>query len=185
MASKIILFNKPFQVLSQFEDDQQRKTLKDFIPIKQVYPAGRLDYDSEGLLVLTDCGQTQQKISFPKFKMQKTYLAQVEQIPSDHDLEKIRQGIQIKDHKCLPAQVKIIEQPSLLWARIPPIRERKAIPTCWLELTISEGKNRQVRKMTAAMGFPTLRLIRTQIGPWKLNTLQPGEYIPLTIHSAW
>ncbi|MDF1758750.1 MAG: pseudouridine synthase [Legionellaceae bacterium] len=176
MSSKIILFNKPFQVLSQFEDTEQRNTLKQYIPIKNVYPAGRLDYDSEGLMILTSCGKTQHKISNPKNKMSKTYWAQIEKIPSEADLEKIRQGIKIKDHHCLPAQVKIINEPSV-WQRIPPIRERKHIPTCWLELTLKEGKNRQVRKMTAAMGFPTLRLIRVKIGPWQLNELKPGEYI--------
>ena len=176
MPSNIILFNKPFQVLSQFEDTENRDTLKKYIPIKDVYPAGRLDYDSEGLMILTRCGKTQHQISNPENKTTKTYWVQVENIPTETDLEKIRQGIQIKNHHCLPARVKIIDAPSV-WPRVPPIRERKSIPTCWLTLSIQEGKNRQVRKMTAAMGFPTLRLIRVQIGPWKLNNLKPGQYI--------
>ena len=176
MPNILILFNKPFQVLSQFEDVNDRNTLKKYIPIKNVYPAGRLDYDSEGLMILTNCGQTQHKISNPKNKMSKTYWVQIENIPTDCDLEKIRQGIQIKDHHCLPARVEIIQNP-LIWPRTPPIRERKSIPTCWLELSIQEGRNRQVRRMTAAMGFPTLRLIRAKIGPWQLNELKPGEYL--------
>jgi len=175
MQKKIILFNKPFQVLSQFEDSENRQTLKNYIPIKHIYPAGRLDYDSEGLMIFTNCGKTQHKISDPKNKMHKTYWVQVENIPTENDLNKIRQGIQINDHLCLPADVKIIEEPKI-WQRVPPIRERKSIPTCWLELSICEGKNRQVRRMTAAMGFPTLRLIRAKIGPWQLNQLKPGEY---------
>jgi 23S rRNA pseudouridine2457 synthase len=175
MQKKIILFNKPFQVLSQFEDENNRQTLKKYIPIKEVYPAGRLDYDSEGLMILTNCGKTQHKISDPQNKMSKTYWVQIENIPTEMDLKKIRDGIQIKDHQCLPAQIKIIDEP-LIWERVPPIRERKSIPTCWLELSICEGKNRQVRRMTAAMGFPTLRLIRVKIGPWQLNQLKPGEY---------
>lgn len=175
MSNTLLLFNKPFQVLSQFEDAEHRDTLKKYIPIKNVYPAGRLDYDSEGLMILTSCGKTQHKISNPQHKMNKTYWVQIEKIPTETDLQKIRQGIKIKDHHCLPAYVKIITEP-LIWPRVPPIRTRKNIPTCWLELSIQEGKNRQVRKMTAAMGFPTLRLIRVQIGPWKLNGLQPGQY---------
>jgi len=175
MQKKLILFNKPFQVLSQFEDADNRDTLKKYIPIKDVYPAGRLDYDSEGLMILTNCGKTQQKISNPKNKLSKTYWVQIENIPTEMDLKKIRGGIQIKDHRCLPADVKMIEEPNI-WQRVPPIRERKSIPTCWLELSICEGKNRQVRRMTAAMGFPTLRLIRVKIGPWQLNQLKPGEY---------
>ncbi|MCH9689340.1 MAG: pseudouridine synthase [Gammaproteobacteria bacterium] len=175
MQKKLILFNKPFQVLSQFEDAENRNTLKKYIPIKEVYPAGRLDYDSEGLMILTNCGKTQHEISNPKNKTIKTYWVQIENIPTEMDLKKIRQGIKIKDHLCLPASVKIIDEP-LLWQRVPPIRERQSIPTCWLELSIQEGKNRQVRRMTAAMGFPTLRLIRVKMGPWQLNQLKPGEY---------
>ncbi len=176
MKNSIILFNKPYQVLCQFEDENQRATLKNYIPIKAVYPAGRLDYDSEGLMILTNCGKTQHKICDPRHKVKKTYLVQVENIPQNKDLDKIRNGIKIKNHQCLPAEIAKVDEPNV-WNRVPPIRERKHIPTCWLELAISEGKNRQVRKMTAAMGFPTLRLIRTQIGPWKLENLQPGDYL--------
>ena len=175
MLNKLILFNKPFQVLSQFEDAENRHTLKEYIPIKNVYPAGRLDYDSEGLMILTSCGKTQHKITDPKSHMRKTYWVQIENIPTETDLNKIRQGIKIKGHLCLPARVKIIDEP-VIWQRIPPIRARKHIPTSWLEISIQEGKNRQIRKMTAAMGFPTLRLIRIKIGPWQLNELKPGEY---------
>jgi 23S rRNA pseudouridine2457 synthase len=175
MLKKLILFNKPFQVLSQFEDTDNRDTLKKYMPIKNVYPVGRLDYDSEGLMILTNCGKTQHAISHPKKKITKTYWVQIENIPTEIDLNKIRQGINIKNHHCLPASVKIIDTP-LIWQRIPPIRARQSIPTCWLELSIQEGKNRQVRRMTAAMGFPTLRLIRIQIGHWQLNNLKPGEY---------
>jgi len=180
MLKKLIVFNKPFQVLSQFEDTEERNTLKQYIPIKEVYPAGRLDYDSEGLMILTNCGKTQNIISNPQNKMSKTYWVQIENIPTEKDLNKIRQGIKIKDHHCRPARVNIIHEPSV-WQRIPPIRERKNIPTCWLELSIQEGKNRQVRKMTAAMGFPTLRLIRVKIGAWQLNGLKPGQYRVLII----
>lgn len=172
---KIIVFNKPYQVLSQFSDENNRQTLKDFIPIPDFYPAGRLDYDSEGLLILTNCGKTQHQISHPNNKMAKTYWVQVENIPQQKDLDRIRKGILIKDYLCQPAKISMIEAPQV-WPRTPPIRERKSIPTSWLSITLKEGKNRQVRKMTAAMGFPTLRLIRVQIGPWQLNTLQPGEY---------
>lgn len=180
MKKTLLLFNKPYQVLSQFEDESQRKTLKNYIPIKKVYPAGRLDYDSEGLVILTNCGKTQHLISDPAHKMPKTYWVQIENIPSEDNLLKIRNGIKIKGHDCMPAKVRKITQPAI-WPRNPPIRERKSIPTCWLELTIIEGKNRQVRKMTAAMGYPTLRLIRVQIGPWTLSDLQPGEFINLKV----
>ena len=173
--SQLILFNKPFQVLSQFQDEANRQTLKNFINIKHVYPAGRLDYDSEGLLLLTDDGKLQHKISHPNNKMEKTYLAQIERIPSEADLDQLRQGIQTNKAYYKPCKVKLIEEPSL-WPRTPPIRYRANIPTSWLELKIKEGQNRQVRKMTAAIGYPTLRLIRTQIGQWQLGTLQPSEF---------
>ena len=176
MTIKVILFNKPFKVLSQFEDADNRDTLKKYIPVKNVYPAGRLDHDSEGLMILTNCGKLQHKISHPKNKMSKTYWVQVENIPTEKDLDKIRLGIKIKDHNCQGAKIRIIDEPQHLWLRVPPIRERRNIPTCWLEIIIKEGKNRQVRRMTAAIGFPTLRLIRAQIGDWQLDTLKPGEF---------
>lgn len=171
----LILFNKPFNVLCQFTDKDGRKTLYDYIKIKNVYAAGRLDYDSEGLVVLTDDGKLQNKISDPENKMEKSYLVQLEGIPTDTELEKLRKGIQLKDGITKPAKVKIIDDPKV-WERNPPIRERKNIPTSWLELKIVEGKNRQVRRMTAAIGYPTLRLIRYSVGEWNINNLQPGEY---------
>ncbi|MCS7053748.1 MAG: pseudouridine synthase [Ignavibacterium sp.] len=171
----LILFNKPFNVLCQFTDKLGRKTLSDFIKIKNVYPAGRLDYDSEGLVILTDDGRLQSKISNPKYKFPKRYWVQVEGEISIDAINKLRQGILLKDGITKPALVEIIKEP-LIWERIPPIRERKNIPTSWIELTIFEGRNRQVRRMTAAVGFPTLRLIRYSIGEWKLGNLQPGEF---------
>lgn len=180
--ARLVLFNKPFQVLTQFTDEQNRATLADFIPIKGVYPAGRLDYDSEGLLLLTDDGNLQHSISHPHKKMPKTYWVQVEGLVLDESIAKLESGVELKDGITKPAKAKRIDEPSI-WPRTPPIRERKAIHTTWLELTIWEGKNRQVRRMTAAVGNPTLRLIRAQIGQWKLADLQPGEHQLLDVEA--
>lgn len=173
--AEIILFNKPYGVLCQFTDPSGRETLADYINAPGYYAAGRLDTDSEGLLVLTNKGKLQHQISSPKNKMPKTYLVQVEGIPVQKDLGRLEQGIDLKDGLTRPCSCKLTEEPDWLWPRNPPIRERKNIPTSWLELVLLEGKNRQVRRMTAAIGFPTLRLIRTQIGNWSLSGLAPGE----------
>lgn len=178
--SKIILFNKPYGVLCQFTDPDGRKTLADFIDMPGVYAAGRLDRDSEGLLVLTDDGKLQAKISSPKFKQDKTYLVQVENIPDKTAIEQLQNGIELKDGMTKPARVRLIEDPDL-WPREPPIRERKNIPTAWLEISLREGRNRQVRRMTAAVGHPTLRLIRTKVADWQLNSLQPGEWVEVNL----
>lgn len=178
----LVIFNKPFNVLSQFKDDQGRATLADFIPVRNVYPAGRLDYDSEGLLLLTDDGALQHQIAHPKKKMPKTYWVQVEGEISDNALQGLRAGVELKDGRTLPAKANRQTPQPWLWPRNPPIRERQNVPDSWLTLQISEGKNRQVRRMTAAVGFPTLRLIRYAIGPWALEDLAPGEYRAITVH---
>lgn len=172
----LIAFNKPFNVLCQFTDGAGRRTLADFVKVKNVYPAGRLDYDSEGLLLLTDDGALQKRIADPKHKTKKTYLAQVERMPDEKALASLRRGVKLKDGMTAPAGARLVEEPTWLWAREPPIRHRASIPTAWLELTITEGRNRQARRMTAAVGHPTLRLVRVSIGAWSLGRLEPGEW---------
>lgn len=173
---RILLFNKPFGVICQFSRDGLHPTLADYIALPDFYPAGRLDTDSEGLLVLTDDGLTQHRITDPKHKLPKTYWVQVEGVPSESALEQLRNGVSLNDGITLPAEVQLLEEPAQLWPRDPPIRERKAIPTSWIALTIREGRNRQVRRMTAAVGLPTLRLIRYRIGEWTLDDLAPGHW---------
>lgn len=175
----LILFNKPFNTLCQFSGETGDSTLANFVKVKDVYPAGRLDKDSEGLLLLTNDGSLQHKISHPKHKMAKTYWAQVEGKITSEALQKLASGVNLKDGKTKPAKAHIIDikiQTIKLWEREPPIRFRQNIPTSWISLTIKEGKNRQVRRMTAAVGFPTLRLIRVSVGEWGLDGLNPGEY---------
>ncbi|TDG13856.1 pseudouridine synthase [Seongchinamella unica] len=179
----IILFNKPFQVLSQFTDPDGRSTLADYLQLPGYKAAGRLDYDSEGLLLLTDNGQLQQQIANPRHKLWKTYLVQVEGDIDQAALDSLATGVELKDGTTLPARVRRIEAPAL-WPRTPPVRERKSVPDSWLELSIREGRNRQVRRMTAAVGFPTLRLVRSRIGDWSLAGLAPGEYRRETVHLA-
>jgi len=174
--SKLILFNKPFGVICQFSPDDKHPCLAEYISIKKIYPAGRLDHDSEGLLLLTDDGVLQNKITHPKNKMAKTYWAQLDNEITDKAIQQLTEGVKLKDGLTRPAIVKRINEPEQLWQREPPIRVRKNIPTSWIELTIKEGRNRQVRRMTATVGFPTLRLIRCRIGEWELGELQPGEY---------
>ena len=175
-----LILNKPYEVLTQFTDENGRATLKDFVKTPDIYPVGRLDFDSEGLVLLTSDKQLQHRLSDPKFKVEKTYWAQVEGIPDEAALEKLRRGVIIKNVKTAPAKARLLETEPPIWERSKPIRFRANIPTSWVEIKISQGMNRQVRKMTAAVGFPTLRLIREAIGPLKLEKLQPGESRLLT-----
>ncbi|MGV6846752.1 MAG: pseudouridine synthase [Marinibacterium sp.] len=181
--ARLIAFNKPFGVLCQFSDAQGRATLADFIDIKRVYAAGRLDRDSEGLLLLTDDGRLQARIADPRHKAGKTYLVQVEGVPDEDALTRLRQGVTLKDGRTRPAGARAIPAPDI-WARTPPIRVRKTVPDSWIELTLREGRNRQVRRMTAAVGHPTLRLIRWRIGAWTLDGLAPGQWRDLPLPDA-
>ena len=174
--SRLILFNKPYGVLSQFTPEGRWQGLRDYLALPGVYAAGRLDADSEGLLILTDDGALQSRIADPRHKLPKTYWVQVEGAPTDADLDPLRRGVDLGDFVTRPARARLIDEPAGLWPRNPPIRFRQAIPTSWIELTISEGKNRQVRRMTAKIGYPTLRLIRAAVGEWRLDALQPGEW---------
>jgi 23S rRNA pseudouridine2457 synthase len=178
--SRLILFNKPYGVLSQFSDSGQHATLADYIPVKRVYPAGRLDKDSEGLLLLTDDGAVQHRIADPRYKLPKTYWAQVEGVPDERALQQLRRGVRLKDGMTRPAQARLMQAPHIR-ERVPPIRHRARIPTAWIELIIREGRNRQVRRMTAAVGHPTLRLVRYAVGGWTLEGLAPGQWRQLSI----
>ena len=179
--SRLIMLNKPYGVLCQFTDTAGRATLKDYVPIAEVYAAGRLDSDSEGLLLLTDDGVLQHRITAPRFKLSKTYLVQVEGIPDDGALASLEQGVNLGDYVTLPSTVRRVAEPDWLWPRDPPVRFRLSVPTSWLEIDLHEGKNRQVRRMTAKVGFPTLRLIRIAIGPWQLGALAPGAWQEMTV----
>ena len=181
----LILLNKPYRILSQFRDDDGRQGLSAFVMNREVYPAGRLDYDSEGLLLLTDDGRLQARISQPKSKIAKTYWAQVEGEPTASQLAKLEIGIKLKDGPARALQATQIDEPDELWPREPPIRIRKSVPDSWIEITLTEGRNRQVRRMTAAVGLPTLRLIRAAVGPWSVDGLLPGSSRELGNADAW
>ncbi len=175
--TRLVLFNKPFRVMSQFRETGDKVTLSSYFDDPALRVAGRLDYDSEGLLLLSDDGQLVQKITHPRFTLQKTYWAQLEGELTGHALEQLRSGVMLKDGKTRPAKATLIDEPTGLWPRDPPIRYRASIPTTWLELSITEGRNRQVRRMTAAVNFPTLRLVRARVGDWSLGELKPGEWV--------
>lgn len=180
VAARLIALNKPYDVLPQFTDESGRRTLKDFVEVAGVYPAGRLDRDSEGLLLLTNDGRLQARICEPRYRLWKTYWVQVEGEALAEQIQQLERGVQLKDGMTQPAQVQTIAEPAL-WERTPPVRFRKSIPTSWLQIRICEGKNRQVRRMTAAVGLPTLRLVRVQIGDWVLGDLQPGQWRDLPV----
>lgn len=181
----LILLNKPFRVLCQFKDDQGRPTLADFVDTPNVYPAGRLDFDSEGLLLLTDDGRLQARISQPRSKLAKAYWAQIEGLVADRHGSQLVAGVTLKDGAAVATAATRIAEPAGLWERVPPIRERRSIPTNWIDIAITEGRNRQVRRMTAAVGLPTLRLIRHRVGPWSVEGLAPGESLLIDDDTAW
>ena len=181
----LIAFNKPFGVLCKFMPEEGRPTLADYIQVPGVYPAGRLDAESEGLLLLTDDGALQARIASPRHKLAKVYWAQVEGVPTEEALAQLRRGVDLGDFTTLPAKATCIDEPPNLWARNPPIRHRLRVPTAWLELTLHEGKNRQVRRMTARVGLPTLRLVRSAIGQVRINDLAPGEWRKIDPSSPW
>jgi 23S rRNA pseudouridine2457 synthase len=183
-VSRVLLLNKPHGVICQFTGDGRHPTLKDFVDVPRVYPAGRLDTDSEGLVVLTDDGRLQTVIANPRHKLEKAYWVQVEGVPADDALAAIRDGVELNDGPTQPAEARLIEPPAELWEREPPIRFRKAVPTSWIEVVLREGRNRQVRRMTAAVGLPTLRLVRHRIGPWTISRLAPGKWRELPPNEA-